>query len=260
MLTSEQTSSARAPSATRLEDWRRPRPYWTWAWRRMWLDAWGRGKALGSDGPRVQKEQNNRDAVVKASFPTCQVTVRVVAFYVSCLPASSSAAAPPPAPDGSVSRRTSNASAGWQCSPPDLKRQLFVDYIRLLIYYDIFCVLRSLEIHLLARMLVTSGSCVPLRIQLFLNRLGTQATSHSKSSKDGVTEHLLFESDLAREVLGLLVFAMVAWRTSQLWRRLHGCCGRGPSSGVRSRVSLGRRLACSEVLFMFGVFCAELGW
>ena len=56
-------------------------------------------------------------------FPTCQVQVTVVRFYVSW-PASSSsflrrtstASSPPQAPDQSVPRRTSTVSSGSECS------------------------------------------------------------------------------------------------------------------------------------------------
>ena len=85
-------------------------------------------------------------------FPACQV--RVVRFYVSCLPpppprspAPLRPRPPPPTPpppprpqppasdgsvpagsqlqvqDGSVPRRTSTARSGWQCSPLDLNRE-----------------------------------------------------------------------------------------------------------------------------------------
>ena len=80
-------------------------------------------------------------------FPTCQV--RVVRFYVSCRASPPPPPAPPaplllallnrkcrmavvpagpqpPAPDGSVPRRTSTANSGWQCSSPDLNLQLVV--------------------------------------------------------------------------------------------------------------------------------------
>ena len=121
--------------------------------------------------------------------------VRAVGFCVSCLPPS-----PPPAPsprpqppasDGSVPLRTSTASSGWQCSPPDLnrelqlavfpaglKRQLFLDYF--VFSVTVLDHSKILEVHLLARMFVTSGKCDSLHKQLFRNRLGTQATSHSK--------------------------------------------------------------------------------
>ena len=47
-------------------------------------------------------------------FLTCQV--RVVRLYVSCLPPPPPPPPQPPAPDGSVPRRTSTASFGWQRS------------------------------------------------------------------------------------------------------------------------------------------------
>ena len=77
-------------------------------------------------------------------FPTCQV--RVVRFYVSCLapflsfpllspsstanvswqfsPLNGKVPRLARSPHGSVPRRTSTPRSGWQCSPPDLNREL----------------------------------------------------------------------------------------------------------------------------------------
>ena len=70
-------------------------------------------------------------------------------------------------PLGSVARRASTASFGWQCSPPDLNRE-----------FRLAAFPAGPQMPALCRLLCVLVAS--FHKQLFLNRLGTQETSHSK--------------------------------------------------------------------------------